>query len=51
MGVTVLMSITVTIPTPEVLIGSPSYLERGTNRPFYSCMPSDLAFEGKRGWR
>ena len=21
------------------------------NRPFYSCMPSDLAFEWKRGWR
>ena len=21
------------------------------NRPFYSCMPSDLAFELKRGWR
>ena len=21
------------------------------NRPFYSCVPSDLAFEWKRGWR
>ena len=23
----------------------------GDNRPFYSCVPSDLAFEWKRGWR
>ena len=37
--------------SPELSTTGAQFTAAPDNRPFYSCMPSDLAFEWKQGWR